>query len=340
MSKRRSALVALLLGVTALPLVAGDNRFDPTLSPWGLQGQVALPADATLAQTQIASLADERDSLLWVRGVGGYPLVEPAANESALDLGMVSPTVETLRARLILGNDLPESFSAPEGSLQGQTFDFELLQAVQRFQARHGLGSDGVVNADTLQALNIPVERRLEDLDESLQTWKTLAMETSDGEAFLLVNTIEGAVRLFAAGSQHPALTASLHGMPNLEDPEGNARTALSVVPQTGAAHGAPNQGHLEVEHQAALVHAILYTANGWDLSSIQSAVTSATSPVPLLNPVDVHVVALANWVDQGVVRYLDTRTAKSTHDPSPALPPALIAIAHPTAATDTSLPQ
>jgi|GEM_PF-3464434 len=340
MSKRLLALLTLHLGTVVMPLMAADNTFDSTLSPWGVQGQVALPADAALAQTQIATLADERDSLLWVRDRGGFPLVQPAPTEPVLQLGVVSPTVETLRVRLILSNDLPESYAAPAGSLAGQTFDFEVLQAVQRFQTRHGLASGGVVDADTRKALNLSVERRLEDLDLSLQTWKTLATEIGDGEAFLLVNTIEGSVRLFAAGSQQLELKASLHGTSNTDGLAGSTLNELSGDAQTGSPRWEPGEEQLQVENQEALVHAILYTASDWDLATIQTAVTSTTTSIPLLNPVNVHVVALANWVDQGVVRYLDADTAKTTKNPGRPLPPALIADADSAAAAGPSLPR
>jgi murein L,D-transpeptidase YcbB/YkuD len=326
MSKRSLAILSLTLVVTNTPLQAADTYVDPTLSPWGGQGEVATPLDATLAQSQLAALADERDRLLWLKDMGGFPRIKPTPDEGVLELGVVSPSVESLRVRLIMSNDLPESYAAQAGSLASQTFDFELMQAVQRFQTRHGMTSEGFVDARTLEALNIPVERKLEDLADSMQTWSTLAQEIGDGEPFLLVNTTEGAVRLFAAGSHQLQLKSTLRTAAD-EELTGNSISELSVGAQNGTAHWELGEGQLQVEHPEALVHAILYTANDWDLSTIQTAVsTAASTPIPLQNSVNVHVVALSNWADQGVVRYLDADRAKAPKHNSRPLPPTWLA--------------
>jgi len=326
MLKRSITILSLTLVVANTPLHAADTAMDPTLSPWGGQGEVATPNDASLAQSQWAALTDERDRLLWVKDQGGFPRIQPAPGEGVLELGIVSPSVEALRVRLIMSNDLPESYASPAGSLASQTFDFEMLQAVQRFQTRHGIACEGAVDDATLQALNISVEQKLEDIANSMQTWLTLAQEIGDGEPFLLVNTTEAAVRLFAAGSHQLELKSTLRAAKNLEM-NGNIINEVSVDARNGVANWELGEGQLQVEHPEALVHAILYTANDWDLSTIQSAVnTAASMPIPLQSSVSVHVVALPNWADQGVVRYIDADPAKRPENLSRPLPPTLIA--------------
>ena len=326
MSKRNLALLSLTLVIASTALRAAEPYVDPALSPWGGQGEVATPVDATLAQSQLAALADERDRLLWVRDWGGFPRIQLAPNETVLELGVVSPSVEVLRVRLIMSNDLPESYAAQAGSLVSQTFDFELLQAVQRFQTRHGLATEGIVDTRTLEALNLPVERKLEELADSMQTWQSLAQEIGDGEPFLLVNTTEGAVRLFAASSQKLQLKSTLR-TGNDDALTDNTINELSVDAQNGAPHWELGAGQLRVEQPEALVHAILYAANDWDLSTIQTAVNAATTTsIPLHSSVNVHVVALPNWADQGVVRYLEADRAKTPMNNSRPLPPTLIA--------------
>ncbi len=337
MSKRSRAILSLTLVLGSPALWAADMYEDPTLSPWGAQGEVATSADASLAQSQLAALLDERDRLLWVRDCGGFPRIQPAQTETSLEHGVVSPTVEALRVRLILSNDLPESYAAQAGSLESQTFDFELVRAVQRFQTRHGLASEGNVDSRTLETLNIPVEKKLEDLTISIQTWQTLAQEIGDGEPFLLVNTTEAAVRLFAAGSQRLQLKSTLRAADGA-DLSGDTINELSVDAQNGAARWELGEGQLQVEPPKALVHAILYTANDWDLSTIQTAVNAATTTsIPLQRLVNVHVVALPNWADQGVVRYLDADRAKTPTNNSRPLPPTLFADAD--SAADVDLP-
>lgn len=341
MLKRCFAPLSLYLALASMPSLAADMPIGSTLSPWEAQGEVALPLDATLAQTQIAALSDERDRLLWVRDRGGFPQVQPAPDEPVFDLGIVSRTVETLRTRLILSNDLPESYATPAGSLAGQTFDFEMLQAVQRFQTRHGLGSDGVVDGGTLKALNISVERSLEDLEISLQTWQALATEIGDDEPFVLVNTIEGVIRLYVRDERQMQLTATLDGTTDADEHAGSTSSKMTANRRAVAPQWELNEGSQQVEHPEALVHAILYTANDWDLSTIETAVNSAISrSMPLPNPMNIHVVALPAWADQGVVRYVDAELTKTPQKIARPLPPTLIADADSVATKEPSQPR
>jgi murein L,D-transpeptidase YcbB/YkuD len=89
---------------------------------------------------------------------GGWPQV-PAQQ---LRLGSNSPAVSALRRRLIVSGDIgSETGSSP-------VFDSYVEAAVRRFQARHGIIQTGVVNQQTLVALNIPAETRLRQLETNL----------------------------------------------------------------------------------------------------------------------------------------------------------------------------
>src|SRR6478672_593095 len=67
---------------------------------------------------------------------GGWPMV-PAADR--LRIGKRHPSVSALRQRLAAAGDLEANAGA------GEVFDSYVEAAVRRFQARHGLGVDGVV---------------------------------------------------------------------------------------------------------------------------------------------------------------------------------------------------
>lgn len=62
-----------------------------------------------------------------------------------------------------------------------------IVEAVRRFQDRHGLDADGVIGSRTWMALNVPVEQRVRQLELSLERLRWLP-EMHEGP-FLLVNT-------------------------------------------------------------------------------------------------------------------------------------------------------
>ena len=76
-----------------------------------------------------------------------------------------------LRALLQLLGDLPagESTAAP-----GSRLDPPLVAALKRFQARHGLDANGVLDSATLAALRTPLTRRVRQIELTLERWRWL----------------------------------------------------------------------------------------------------------------------------------------------------------------------
>jgi len=115
-------------------------------------------------------------------------LRERAADAPALDLpestlhpGDAGAGVAALRRRLVLLGDLP----APAGD-PGGVMDAPLVDAVKRFQARHGLEVDGVVGRDTRAALETPLAKRVKQLELSLERWRWLPRDP--GGRYMIVN--------------------------------------------------------------------------------------------------------------------------------------------------------
>jgi murein L,D-transpeptidase YcbB/YkuD len=101
----------------------------------------------------------------------GGPTIEPGSDESR---------VTALARRLAVTGDLDA------GERVFAVYDDELQAAVRRFQARHGLETDALVGRKTLQALNVPVERRIAQL--RLNTERSRRVFAPGLSDFLLVN--------------------------------------------------------------------------------------------------------------------------------------------------------
>lgn len=108
---------------------------------------------------------------------GGWPTVQPA---QPLKIGRRDPSVSALRARLAITGDLPEMGGTSD------SFDSFVDGAVKRFQLRHGLLPDGVVAADTLKQLNVPVDYRLRQLETNLV--RVRSMSGFLGDRYVMVN--------------------------------------------------------------------------------------------------------------------------------------------------------
>lgn len=92
---------------------------------------------------------------------GGWPAVPPGPT---LKPGAHDARVAALRARLAVTDPrLPTDVAEPA------RFDAALVDAVKRFQDRHGLDVDGLAGRRTLAALNVPVEARIDQLRVNLE---------------------------------------------------------------------------------------------------------------------------------------------------------------------------
>lgn len=75
-----------------------------------------------------------------------------------------------LRAHLVLLGDLP-SDAAPANE---RLYTAELAGGVRHFQQRHGLEEDGVLGKETMAALNVPLSRRVRQLELTLERLRWL----------------------------------------------------------------------------------------------------------------------------------------------------------------------
>jgi murein L,D-transpeptidase YcbB/YkuD len=107
---------------------------------------------------------------------GGWPTLP----KGTLEPGMSGPNVAALRQRLAVTDDLPAEVA------DGDAYDMMLTEAVKRFQIRHGLPETGTVGPQTIEALNVPVARRLRQLAASLD--RLHGMGFNFGQRYVVVN--------------------------------------------------------------------------------------------------------------------------------------------------------
>jgi murein L,D-transpeptidase YcbB/YkuD len=109
---------------------------------------------------------------------GGWPVIP---GDGRLEKGDKSDRVPVLRSRLKVTGDMPAPADATS-----DLFDEAVEEAVTRFQQRHGLYDDGIVGTRTLRALNVPVEKRIRQIELNLERWRWLPQNL--GNPYILVN--------------------------------------------------------------------------------------------------------------------------------------------------------
>ncbi|MBX2804389.1 MAG: L,D-transpeptidase family protein [Hyphomicrobiales bacterium] len=107
---------------------------------------------------------------------GGWNMVP----EIKMRVGTTHPAVIQLRRRLQIEGDL-----APGGDGQPDTFDYYVEKAVKTAQVRHGLAPTGIIDKETLDALNVPASAILRKLRTNLTRIKQLSAPTSGRYVFV-----------------------------------------------------------------------------------------------------------------------------------------------------------
>jgi len=138
---------------------------------------LALSADPVFDEGTYQRIKEALLSYSAIQVRGGWPALPVDAKFSPDAPG---PAVALLRKRLVISDDL-----APEQE-QGEAYDAPVIDAVKRFQLRHGLDASGTVDARTLKALNVPVAERIKQLEASLE--RLLGMDFVFAERYVVVN--------------------------------------------------------------------------------------------------------------------------------------------------------
>lgn len=163
------------VGVGHAPAVAGPEPTVEGLRAHRFAGQSPLPAVPICSQygphegvQRLCALAIDLQQIADAGGWGTVPARKPVLAPGDRDPVMVL----ALRARLTASGDLTDEAAA--ACADPARYDDTLAQAVQRFQARHGLAVDAKIGKQTLHGLNVPVEARLAQIEKNLARWHQL----------------------------------------------------------------------------------------------------------------------------------------------------------------------
>ena len=190
-----------------------SHQADPRPSVLSLaaKGLDDLPRAFAKARPQSKQYARLRQAYVELRGQA-LDEVPPIAAGPSLRPGMHDARVPQLRQRLHSQGYLT---LAAEGDLSA-VYEPNLVAAVEQFQARHKLQTDGIVGPATLAALNIDNRQRLAQLRANLERWRWLEGDLENDS--LLVDIVGGTMTLYQDGAQiwH---TRTQVGRPNRQTP-------------------------------------------------------------------------------------------------------------------------
>jgi len=233
----------------AKPVTAAPAKPDVTANPARVTAPKAAPA-STPESRSAAALALSHEptfdegtaqrikeaalsySDLAVRG--GWPAIP---TDAKFAIGVAGPNDDLLRQRLIISDDLAaDKKSGP--------FDDIVAEAVKRFQVHHGLAPTATVTPRTIAALNVPVQKRIKQLEASLDSLENINF--SFGQRYVVVNlpatfaeAVENDVvvrryRVIVGKTEKPSptLTAEITGVvlnPTWTVPSSIAKTEISA---------------------------------------------------------------------------------------------------------------
>lgn len=131
-----------------------------------------------------------------IASTGGWPLV---GDDTELLLGSGDPREASLMERLRIEGDLIPGLDAANNAAMTR-------EAVQRFQARHGLPADGRIGRATLRELQVGVNTRVGQIRANLERWRHVPRDF--GARYVEVNAADQSAMLRVAGNEGLAMRA------------------------------------------------------------------------------------------------------------------------------------
>jgi len=174
-----------LYNLKAEGIEAGWVTYRPKFGPLSLIETAAL--SGSLSELFSQSVPKEyhykelQESLITYLGMeknGGWPIVPI---KGVLKPGESNELVPLLRKRLRISGDYGSCSSKEDNK-----YDSCLKEAIVHFQKRHGLEDEGVIGPNTIAALNVPIEKRIEQIRLNLDRIKWL--NERDSKRHIIIN--------------------------------------------------------------------------------------------------------------------------------------------------------
>ncbi|TXC66002.1 L,D-transpeptidase family protein [Piscinibacter aquaticus] len=158
-------------GVTGAP---GDGAaVDAALASAVAAGQLQNAVRALApALAQYRQLRDALARYRLLAAAPGWAALAPISKK--LEPGQPYAGVAGLRERMVVLGDLPGDATVATGHYEGA-----LVEAVRRFQSRHGLDADGVIGRGTQAALNVPPAQRVRQIELAMERLRWLPPRSS-----------------------------------------------------------------------------------------------------------------------------------------------------------------
>ena len=113
-------------------------------------------------------------------GIPSGPTIKP---------GELDERVPLLRTLLLKTGDLEQTI------VSENMYDQVTVEAMRKFQFRHGLVDDGVVGPKTLESLNVSVEERIRQIELNLERWRWMPKDF--GDRHIRVNIADFSLQVF-----------------------------------------------------------------------------------------------------------------------------------------------
>lgn len=121
-----------------------------------------------------------------IQAAGGWPQIPTG---ETLKAGMTdSVRIPLLSERLWITGDLKDSINYI-------TYEPDLMDAVKHFQKRHGLETDGHLGKETLAALNIPVDQRVDQILLNMERHRWITQDL--GDHYIMVNIADFMLQVY-----------------------------------------------------------------------------------------------------------------------------------------------